>query len=171
MWSSNSLQKWAPNLHHCGSFQPVPVENQTSDDFPTGRSTQSIPGLHLNPMHMVVMDYIDASSEPLQDACSQVKEVLKYLHCNGYVFGDLQLPNILFNTNGKVKFVDFDWCEWYNMNIIDDDPENLAPRDVRQVQKENKLGSVPVDDEAHYPLMMSNIEDMWAPGMVPLSPI
>ncbi len=82
-------QKWALNLHHCGSFQPVPVENWTSNDFPTGRSTQSIPGLHLNPMCMVIMDYIDTLSEPPQDACLQVKEVLKYLHCNGYVFGDL----------------------------------------------------------------------------------
>jgi serine/threonine protein kinase len=57
---------------------------------------------------MVVMDHVNAQLKPPQDARPQIKKVLTRLHAQGYVFGDLREPNILFDAGGKVKFVDFD---------------------------------------------------------------
>jgi hypothetical protein len=155
---------WAPTLLHYGPLR----ENTPPDGFlgPTGSAP---PGLHLhsNLMSMVVMDYIDAQPKRPPNAHLQIKDVLTQLHINGYVFGDLRPPNVLFDADGKVKFIDFNWCGRYDRKICDED---LA--DGRQNQIE-KMDCVQVGDGpyAYYPLAMSTIEDMWVPGMEPLAQI
>jgi hypothetical protein len=131
---------FAPTLRYYGPLRG----DGPSDDIlrPTGKAPPGL-RLHSNLMHMVVMDYIHPLSEPPPDAHDQVREVLKLLHENGYVFGDLRAPNVLFDANDKVKFIDFNWCGRYT-------------------------GDGPF---VYYPLAMSTIEDMWAPGMKPLTQI
>jgi hypothetical protein len=154
---------WAPTLRYYG-----PLAGPLPDGF-AGPARNAPPGLrlHPNPMHMVVMDYIDFQAKRPANAHSQIQEVLSELHTNGYVFGDLRWPNILFDAGGKVKFIDFNWCGRYNMKNCN---ENLA--DGRQKQIEN-MGRVQVGDGdyAYYPLGMSQVEGMWASGMSPLMPI
>ena len=97
---------------------------------------------------MVVMDYINALplDKSLKEAIEQIKDILATLHTNGYVFGDLQPPNILFNKDGKVKFINFDWSGRYD----------------------TKNSKNPVDRPyAYYPLGMSITPNMWATGVQP----
>ncbi|KAI0257032.1 hypothetical protein BJV78DRAFT_1159738 [Lactifluus subvellereus] len=153
---------WAPTLRYYGSLRGAGL----SDDF-TGPARSALPGLRLHsPMHIVVMDYVITRSPLPEDAYSQIESVLTLLHAQGYVFGDLREPNILFDTGG-VKFIDFNWCGRYVQKIRDED---LA--DGRQKQIEN-MDHVQVGDEhyAYYPLSMSTIKGMWASGMEPLTPI
>ena len=65
---------------------------------------------------MVVTDYVD--SAPLSDCpkqenhlgiLSQVKKVLKLLHGNDLVFGDLRPENIVLDAHGGAKLIDFDF--------------------------------------------------------------
>jgi serine/threonine protein kinase len=116
---------------------------------------------------MVVMGYIDAQPKPPPNVRGQIERVLTLLHANGYVFGDLREPNVLFDADRKVKFVDFNWCGRHDMEIRD---ENLA--DGRQKQIEN-MGRVQVrgGPYAYYLLTMSTVEGMSAPGMEPLTQI
>ncbi|KAF9254810.1 hypothetical protein L218DRAFT_885509 [Marasmius fiardii PR-910] len=62
-------------------------------------------------MYMVVMDYIElAAQPPANTAAEQVRNILNILHLEGFVFGDLCDPNIIFNTNDKAMLIDFDWA-------------------------------------------------------------
>ncbi|KAI0250721.1 hypothetical protein BJV78DRAFT_530877 [Lactifluus subvellereus] len=155
---------WAPVLRYYG---PCPLrETGLSNDFPEPARCV-LPGLHLpSPMDIVVMDYIYSQSPP-KDALLQIENVLAVLHAEGYVFGDLRQPNILFDTGG-VKFIDFNWSGKYDEKICDED---LA--DGQQKKEIKNMGRVQVEDGhyAYYPASMSTIEDMWASGMKPLTPI
>jgi serine/threonine protein kinase len=137
---------WAPNLRYCSPLCKTGLHNDS-----TTRLFQSAPpGLHSNVMRMVVMDYVDAQSNPPPDAHHQVKEVLDRLHLKGYVHGDLREPNILFEGN-KVKLVDFDWCGWYDTGQAD---ENIGDSTY-----------------AYYPLRISRAVDMYHADAKPLTPI
>jgi serine/threonine protein kinase len=64
---------------------------------------------------MVVMEYIDG--ETLDKAertpptlMDQIRNALKVLHDQGYVFGDLRPPNVMITKNDEVKLIDFDWA-------------------------------------------------------------
>ena len=108
-------------------------------------------------MQMVVMDWVDAQIPPPNHR-GMVEEVLKLLHGNGYVFGDLRDPNVLFDKDG-VKFIDFNWCGLY--------------RDGQWKQidvAKNMCGQVE-PYYAYYLLSMSKMAGMWAPGMEPLAEI
>lgn len=71
---------------------------------------------------MIVMDHVkggttldellhSSSSRELLDAIiNSVTEAIKVLHAENLVFGDLRTPNILVDSDGNVKLVDFDWC-------------------------------------------------------------
>ncbi len=155
---------WAPTLRHCGPIR----ETGLSNDLP-GPAQSALPGLRLgsNAMCMVVMDYIVAQPKAPQNIREQIEEVLTLLHANGYVFGDVQPPNILYGADGKVKFIDFNWCGRYDMKIRD---ENLLDERQKQIEK---MGRVEIKDGpyAYYPLGMDRREGVWAPGMEPLTPI
>jgi hypothetical protein len=147
---------WAPKLRYYGPLR----ETGLSNDFPRGPTQHAPPGLRLNAMHMVVMDYVvDAQLNPPEDARAQVKKVLTKLHTQGYVVGDLRAPNILFDGNGQVKFIDFDWCGRYNKDSVAGLQENM---DRAQVGDKTY---------AYYPLTMSRDESMWVVGMEPLTQI
>ncbi|KAH9053957.1 hypothetical protein EDB83DRAFT_2552759 [Lactarius deliciosus] len=107
---------WAPTLRYCGllpetehySVFPGPAQSVPSGlrgIFFTGPAQSAPPA-----MHMIVMDYIDALPNTPPDVRGQIRTILILLHAEGYVFGDLRKPNILFDAYGKVKPIDFDWC-------------------------------------------------------------
>ncbi|TFK62236.1 hypothetical protein BDN72DRAFT_903401 [Pluteus cervinus] len=80
--------------------------------------------------YMIVMDFVNGGSLSAlsTDQFDQVKEAVEVLHSNGYVFGDLQLSNILVaNLGGKVKLVDFDWCNREDEGRY---PANINVRDI-----------------------------------------
>ena len=144
----------APALQYYGHL----LGTQLSGAFPKpAQGTSSDLQLRSDIMHMVVMDYIEAHDTHNkdyipQDACQQIQTILELLHNAGYVFGDLQSQNILFNTDDKVKLIDFNWCGQY-------------PQDNIQNQINN--GGDGHKDYACYPLSMSSVEGMWANGMKP----
>jgi hypothetical protein len=133
---------WAPNLRYYG-----PLRKNLPSDGPTRNAPAGL-RLQSNHMHMVVMDYVDAQTKPPLDAKLQIHEALCALHAEGYVFGDLRPPNVLFDADNKVKFIDFDWSGRYC-----------------------KDAGVEDGSYAHYPLAMSVVEDMWADGMKGLAAI
>ncbi len=62
---------------------------------------------------MVVMEYIPAQAPArhLQaEECDQLNGIIKTLHDEGFMFGDLWLQNIVITEEGKVQLIDFDWA-------------------------------------------------------------
>ena len=148
---------YAPKLLYCG---PVPGD-------PLSAARQAPFGLFSRPdaMHMVVMEYFDARSDKPQDR-DQIEEVLWLLHTHGYVFGDLREPNVLYDQHGDVKFINFNWCGRYDTNVRD---EQLPPGLQEKIDNiEHKSTN---DIYVCYPLSLSTVPDMWAPGIEPLVPI
>ena len=97
----------APRLLFCGS-----LDGNTHVGSQNFRS-----GMYLGQVRMVVMDWIDGETADKvercdwpEDARSQIKNALKNLHDNQFVFGDLRGPNVMFQQNSnKVLLIDFDW--------------------------------------------------------------
>lgn len=150
---------WAPKLHCIDDFRKTRPSPKLIQYAP--------PGLHSNPMRMVVMEYVKAQPPP-KDAQEQIEKVLTLLHTNGYVFGDLRPPNILFDEHQKVKFIDFDWCGRYDMTIRD---ENLPDELQKHIEGNKDHAQVGDGPYAYYPLGMSTRENMWVTGMEALAPI
>ena len=101
-------------------------------------------------MNMVDMEYIKPGTWPAsrEDAKRQLKDALEYLHGNGYVFGDLRKPNVLFTEDGRLNLIDFDWAGVYK-------PGELVASDEHCLVNQ---------DYAHYPAGLScNID--WARGV------
>jgi hypothetical protein len=155
----------APALRYCG---PLPG-TKLSGIFP-GPAQRAAPGLCLRSdlMHMVVMDYIPPQSNTPPDVHGQIRTILTLLHSEGYVFGDLRKQNILFDADGKVKLIDFNWCGRYDMNIRDEKPPGKVQDQIDKNKNRVQVGDGPY---AYYPLSMSTLEGMWAPGMEPLAQI
>jgi hypothetical protein len=103
----------APKLYYLGPLRDG-GKNSSGNIWPD--ATIPHPGLHLGPLRMAVMEYIHPSRTP-HDSGKQVSDVIKELHENGFVFGDLREPNVLFDTNGKAKFIDFDWAGRYKTDF------------------------------------------------------
>ena len=119
-------------------------------------------------MHMVVMNYIHARSDTPPDVHGQMQTILTLLHSEGYVFGDLRKQNILCDADGKVKLIDFNWCGRYDMNIRDEKLLRSLQNRINENMNRIQVGNGPY---AYYPLSMSMLEGMWAPGMEPLAQI
>ena len=156
---------YAPALRYCGSLPGTKL----SGIFP-GPAQCAAPGLCLRSdlMHMVVMDYIPPQSNTPRDVRGQIETILNLLHSEGYVFGDLQKRNILFDADGKVKLIDFNWCGRYDMNIRDEKLPGKVQDEIDKNMNRVQVGDGPY---AYYPLSMSTLEGMWAPGMKPLAQI
>ncbi len=108
----------APRLRHYGRLW----ETVASDEI-RGPCQRAASVLYLEPnvAHMVVMDYIDKQPEKRPpDAGAQLEVVLTRLHTNGYAFGDLREPNILFGGDLKVKLIDFNWSGRYEMKTVEE---------------------------------------------------
>lgn len=75
-------QGCAPRLRYCGPL---------SSSQPAESLLPSKQGLSFGPLQMVVMDYAKPRSQDLpQTVRPQIEEILRKLHKNGYVFGDLR---------------------------------------------------------------------------------
>ena len=149
---------YAPKLLYYG---PIPG-NPLSNLLPEAPS-----GLCLRPdeMQMVVMEYITGGPNKPQNR-HQIVEALRLLHAHGYVFGDLRAPNVLYDSNGQVKLIDFNWCGRYDTNVRD---KQLPPGLQDEIDEiEHKSTD---DVYVCYPLSMSEVPGMWALGMEPLAPI
>ncbi|PFH48717.1 hypothetical protein AMATHDRAFT_5521 [Amanita thiersii Skay4041] len=98
-----ATQGLAPNILYC---DPIPDASTPSSAI----YTQG-PRL-LFKMRMVVMDHIEDCGPPsdLNVIRQQLKAALGLLHENGYVLGDLRKPNVLFDSTGQLKLIDFDWA-------------------------------------------------------------
>ena len=139
-------KRYAPALLYYG---PIPTAGTVLNTIPLP-SDQGAQFRRLLPlMSMVVMEYKKPGAWPAsrEDAKRQLRDALGYLHGNGYVFGDLRKPNVLFTEDGRLNLIDFDWAGAYKRGR----PEVLGEPLVDQ-------------DYAHYPAGLScNIN--WASGV------
>ncbi|KAJ8693247.1 hypothetical protein PTI98_010486 [Pleurotus ostreatus] len=62
----------------------------------------------------VVTEYIEESRKPSaadkDKVVDAMKNAMKTLHDNAYVFGDLRSANIIIDRSGHPYLIDFDWC-------------------------------------------------------------
>jgi len=108
-------------------------------------------GLHLGPLCMVVMDYVDGKdgevrglgNRPRDSTRKQVKAAIEKLHASDYVFGDLRPPNVMF-SGCEVVLVDFDWAgkhgeAFYPTQLGDGVTKYCEGRDLAVIEKEHDL--------------------------------
>ncbi|CAA7260909.1 unnamed protein product [Cyclocybe aegerita] len=155
----------APRLRYYG---PLPNPYEPLLRSPVTESAP--PGLTFGSMKMVVMDYIDSATKPPPDARKQVEGVLELLHPAGYVFGDLRSQNILFDSEDKVKFIDFNWTGRYDMTIKD---ASGVPARIQKLIDEKSVGwAKPKEGYSHYPYNI-NLDSTigWPKDLGPLQPI
>ncbi|KAF8965900.1 hypothetical protein BDZ97DRAFT_1729574 [Flammula alnicola] len=154
---------YAPRLRYCG---PLPGQYVPAAGFLPDSPAQSLAGLSLGPLQMVVMDYVSECKGIPPDARQQLEVVLEKLHSAGYAFGDLRNQNVLFDRENKVKLIDFDWAGRYDMNIRD----NSLPVDLQKTIGTDKEHVKPVGNYVCYPLNLSR-DIPWAEGVGDLEPI
>jgi hypothetical protein len=71
----------------------------------------------------------------------------------------------LFDEDGNVKFIDFDWSGRYDMNV----PDEFLPAELQKRIDDEKANVKSVDHYVYYPLnLLSNIH--WAPDARDLEP-
>jgi len=130
----------APHLFFCGSIDG----QQNLENLDTKHRF----GLHLQPIRMVVMEYIEgihgeALAVKPSDTHAQVKEIVDILHKADFVFGDLRPPNVVFK--GSTAFlVDFDWAgkhgeAFYPMELGEGITKHCGGRDLKRIEKEDDL--------------------------------
>ncbi|GLB34396.1 hypothetical protein LshimejAT787_0112800 [Lyophyllum shimeji] len=90
-----ATQRMAPALRYCGKIdESTPCRN----------------------WKMVVMDYFDGRPSYVDDAHlsrdvhEAVVKAVDLAHQEDFVFGDLRPPNVLINSEGDIKLIDFDWA-------------------------------------------------------------
>ncbi|KAF9254409.1 hypothetical protein L218DRAFT_886367 [Marasmius fiardii PR-910] len=79
-----------------------------------------LPTCTIYDIEMVVMDYIKSDNQrsPSSEDYEKVQQILKALYMEGYVFGDMRLLNIIFESD-SVKLIDFDWAGVYDEDFKD----------------------------------------------------
>ncbi len=157
---------YAPRLRYCAPFSfPQPAQPLLP----------SKPGLSLGPLQMVVMDYVEPLSQDLpQVVHPQIVQILKELHQNGYVFGDLRRPNITLNQAKKIQLIDFDWAGRYNTSFQDDIPDDIRKLIPADILKPTNVIQAQTDTTfAHYPLNLSEnlFSSTGANDLQPIRPI
>jgi hypothetical protein len=135
----------APRLLFCGSIDGRGDIRETREE-----STKDVFGLHLGPLRMVVMDYIDGKhgdtlevDDRPENTHAQVKAMIDKLHESGYVFGDLRPPNVVFFER-KAFLADFDWAgkdgeTFYPTELGEGITKYCEGRDLRLIKKEHDL--------------------------------
>jgi hypothetical protein len=170
-------QGHAPQLLYYG---PLPDRTiyDASETAPDGMKPMNAGyrrlGLGIAPeMKMVVMEYIPRSKPHLDDlelSYRKVSDVVESLHANGYVFGDLRGPNIMFDTEKNVKFIDFDWAGRYDVQDLSPEQQDGAKKTwARLADAERSAAEEPVEF-AKYPIGISSAIP-WAEGVGPWLPI
>ncbi|KAF8955828.1 hypothetical protein BDZ97DRAFT_1926207 [Flammula alnicola] len=151
---------YSPKLRYYGRLEngDYSPANDSSGDLSSGS------------MKMVVMDYVTPHCRRPANALDQLLRILTDLHVEGYVFGDLREPNVLFNQGGKVLLIDLDWAGRYDMNIVDTRlPLGLEKKIRDNTERIQGPNSTPTEF-AHYPLNLSrNVS--WPEGVAELLPI
>ncbi len=60
----------------------------------------------------------DTTSD-ITNCCEQIKNVLNYIHSNGWYHGDLHMNNIVYDNNNKlIKLIDFELSDNININYL-----------------------------------------------------
>jgi serine/threonine protein kinase len=120
---------------------------------------------------MLVMEHIEGQtfseylgSQPSQEQLGAVLQLVKaavqLLHGQNLVFGDLRTPNILVDGNGRVRFVDFDWC---GIHGRDKYPFIIG----NGIEWANGVGPLSTMDKAHDLYMFNNLVAHVQAGEVP----
>lgn len=157
-----AAEGYAPKLRYYGPLSNV------QERWPESLPKPAPPGLSLGPMCMIVMDYVSVCKETPADDRQQLEAVLETLHVEGYVFGDLQRQNILFDEKKKIKLIDFDWAGPFDMKICDTSLPAGLQNKIDDRQKTKCDGS---DGRyVHYPLNLSKSMP-WTDSIVDLKPI
>jgi len=157
---------YAPRLRYCGPLSPLRKARSQS----LSRS-----GLSLGALQMVVMDYVTPLSQDLPQVIRpQIEEILKTLHKNGYVFGNLRQPNIILNEEQKVQLIDFDWAGQYDMSNQCNIPDNIRGLISPNILKAANIIQSQTDTTfARYPLNLSKklFSSIGAKGLQPILPV
>jgi serine/threonine protein kinase len=131
----------APRLLYCGLLDGT-QDFRITDGHPQGSA--KVCGLHVGPMRMVVMDFIEGKTvekmSPVpSDAREKTLKAIKKLHDAQLVFGDLRAPNVMI-SEGKVFLIDFDWAGRVGQARY---PRNLS-RSVNWPAKAEDLEMMPI---------------------------
>ena len=157
---------YAPRLRYCGPLSSLQ---------PAQPSLPSAPGLSIGPLQMVVMDYVKPLSDNLpKTALLQIKEILRELHKNGYVFGDLREPNVILNQANKIQLIDFDWAGRYDMTIQDSIPDDIRELILADTLETTNVIHAQTDTTfAYYPLNLTKdiFSSTGAGDLEPIRPI
>jgi hypothetical protein len=133
-------------------------------------ATSAPPGVSLDPVQMVVMDHVFKCEQTPADAHQQLTAILKMLHIEGYVLGDLRRPNVLFNEQNKAILIDLDWSGPFDMRISDI-PDSLPDELQKKINAASlaKKSDWPGDSYVRYPLNLS--KSVTCIGVEDLDPI
>ncbi|GJJ08153.1 hypothetical protein Clacol_002361 [Clathrus columnatus] len=153
---------YAPRLYYHG-----PLPNSARLVGSISAEDQETSKLCLRPetMHMVVMEFIksDDKAKPLRE---KLEEILLELHGEGYAFGDLRSQNVLVDTDGNVKLIDFDWCDEYDPSLLSDYVRDKLSKAGKMKRRATNTGG----RYAYYPSSVSKLPE-WPSGVGPLEPI
>jgi RIO-like serine/threonine protein kinase len=77
---------------------------------------------------------------------AQIQLALKHLYDNGFIFGDLQAPNVMITKNREVKLIDFDWAGVHGksqypllVSPILEWPTNMKGSSVMKTRHDNNM--------------------------------
>ncbi|XP_006459609.1 hypothetical protein AGABI2DRAFT_191518 [Agaricus bisporus var. bisporus H97] len=136
-------------------------------------------------MKMVVMEYITPAKphlDNLKKSRDKIAAVLEKLRSNGYVFGDLREPNVMFDANDEVKLIDFDWAGRYDIKDLSPAQQadikktwarladTLKPTAEEQIEVDEQLDDFADTPFALYPISISPTLP-WPDGAAPHFPI
>ncbi|KAI0782763.1 hypothetical protein C8Q75DRAFT_811519 [Abortiporus biennis] len=150
-------EKHGPSLLNCEPLYEMDPYSQFLLQL-RGEDTSNLGGISLGPIQMIVMEYVQGvklGKRLSKVVRSQIEAVLHKLHRNGFVFGDLRMPNILLNDKGEVQFIDFNWCGRFYKTVKDELPENILKLIPKDVYDEMYDGQNQGTHIAHYPVTMS----------------
>ncbi|KAG7094076.1 hypothetical protein E1B28_007696 [Marasmius oreades] len=156
-----AAQGHAPQLRFYGALPGRSVQNsQTTAPQPSERYTNCVSPTPATNMQMVVMDYVEPAFSMLpHNAPEQLRQILNNLHEKGYVLGDLREPNIIIDSEEKVKLIDFDWAGLYNNEIGDSAASALVDNEAAQDSR-----------FTHYPLSLFTNLFLGAKPLYPIRP-
>jgi hypothetical protein len=170
-------QGHAPRLLYYGPLPERTIydssEPAPDDQEPMNAGYQRLGPAVASEMKMVVMEYIPQSKPRLDDAGlshDKISAVLEKLHMNGYVFGDLRGPNIMFDANDEVKFIDFDWAGRYDTKELSPDQQEDGKKTWARFSDAGKPTAEEQTGFATYPIGIS-LGISWADGVGSYLPI